>query len=143
MAKAINQANELRSNLEMNMYSTRNVGEDKREKDIRITRIPEGWIYEFIYSDSLVFVRQENLDLDLDLDAEDDLKIPKIGPTGAKYRKKILKIIYKLWKGGATYKEIANHLNEHNVTTFSGKGKWHAQSIHRHCVEVKNNGKKA
>lgn len=34
---------------------------------------------------------------------------------------------------GATYGQIADRLEGEEIPTFSGKGKWHAQTIHRIC----------
>jgi hypothetical protein len=33
----------------------------------------------------------------------------------------------------STYDEIAKELMEKGIPTFSGRGKWHAQTIHRLC----------
>ncbi len=57
----------------------------------------------------------------------EDLKSP------ADERKAILNIIKKLRKKGGTYKEIAVFLNAKSIPTFSNKGNWHAQTIHRLC----------
>ena len=46
-------------------------------------------------------------------------------------RARILKIIKKMYKEKATYSGIALRLEEENLPTFSGRGKWHAQTIHR------------
>ena len=48
-------------------------------------------------------------------------------------RREAIKIMKKLRKKGATYKEIAHFLNEKEIPTFSNKGHWHAQTIHRLC----------
>ena len=48
-------------------------------------------------------------------------------------RRDAIKIMKKLRKKGATYKEIAHFLNEKEIPTFSNKGHWHAQTIHRLC----------
>lgn len=48
----------------------------------------------------------------------------------------ILNIITSMRQDGATYSEIAAHLDELNLPTFSGRGKWHAQTIHRLCQTV-------
>jgi len=46
-------------------------------------------------------------------------------------RARILKIVKKMHKENATYNRIALRLEEENLPTFSGRGKWHAQTIHR------------
>lgn len=48
-------------------------------------------------------------------------------------RREAIRIMKKLRKKGATYKEIAHFLNEKKIPTFSNKGHWHAQTIHRLC----------
>ena len=48
----------------------------------------------------------------------------------------ILGIIASMRREGSTYNEIATHLDELNLPTFSGRGKWHAQTIHRLCQTV-------
>jgi len=49
----------------------------------------------------------------------------------SKERKQIFKTVIKMRKEGATYDNIALHLDKEKVPTFSGRGKWHAQTIHR------------
>lgn len=58
---------------------------------------------------------------------DDKLKSP------ADERRGVIKIMKKLRRKGSTYKEIAIFLNERSIPTFSNKGKWHAQTIHRLC----------
>ena len=53
--------------------------------------------------------------------------------SSADEKRDIIRIMKKLRKKGGTYKEIAQFLNENNVPTFSNKGHWHAQTIHRLC----------
>lgn len=48
-------------------------------------------------------------------------------------RSYILKLIDKMRIEGATYDQIAAFLTENGFPTFSGRGKWHAQTIHRLC----------
>lgn len=45
----------------------------------------------------------------------------------------ILELIANMRQDGSTYNEIASHLVDLNLPTFSGRGKWHAQTIHRLC----------
>lgn len=45
----------------------------------------------------------------------------------------ILELIITMRNDGSTYNEIATHLVDLNLPTFSGRGKWHAQTIHRLC----------
>lgn len=53
--------------------------------------------------------------------------------SSADEKRDVIKIMKKLRKKGGTYKEIAIFLNENNIPTFSNKGHWHAQTIHRLC----------
>jgi hypothetical protein len=54
--------------------------------------------------------------------------------SGTHYTKDdILSIIQNMRDQGATFAIIADHLKEKGVPTFSGKGEWHAQTIHRLC----------
>jgi hypothetical protein len=48
-------------------------------------------------------------------------------------REAVLNIIYSMREAGSTYSQIASHLETEHIPTFSGKGKWHAQTIHRVC----------
>ncbi|MCW7753733.1 recombinase family protein [Desulfobotulus sp. H1] len=48
-------------------------------------------------------------------------------------KKHIITKIKDLRQEGATYEQIAEYLERNNVPTFSNKGKWHAQTIHRLC----------
>ena len=49
----------------------------------------------------------------------------------------ILNLIQSLRDKNSTYDEIALYLTENDFPTFSGRGKWHAQTIHRLCQEIK------
>ena len=46
-------------------------------------------------------------------------------------RQKIIQTIHEMYDVGSTYNEIAQYLANNNIPTFSGRGKWHAQTIHR------------
>ncbi|MDY6904581.1 MAG: hypothetical protein SWH61_07840 [Thermodesulfobacteriota bacterium] len=46
-------------------------------------------------------------------------------------KQKILDMIKKLRDENMTYEEVAEYLDKNNVPTFSGRGRWHAQTIHR------------
>lgn len=50
-------------------------------------------------------------------------------------REIVLNNIYSMRDNGATYTQIAAQLESESVPTFSGKGKWHAQTIHRICQD--------
>lgn len=48
-------------------------------------------------------------------------------------REEIMDIINTMREQGATYDQVAKHLIELGQPTFSGRGEWHAQTIHRLC----------
>ncbi len=48
----------------------------------------------------------------------------------------VLSMILSMRNDGSTYNEIASHLVTLDLPTFSGRGKWHAQTIHRLCQSV-------
>lgn len=54
--------------------------------------------------------------------------------SGTHYTKDdILLIIQNMRDQGATFSIIADYLKEKGMPTFSGRGEWHAQTIHRLC----------
>lgn len=54
--------------------------------------------------------------------------------SGTHYTKDdILSIIHNMRDQGATFAIIADYLKEKGIPTFSGRGDWHAQTIHRLC----------
>lgn len=54
--------------------------------------------------------------------------------SGTHYTKDdILSIIRNMRNQGATFSIIADYLQEKGMPTFSGRGEWHAQTIHRLC----------
>jgi len=50
-------------------------------------------------------------------------------------RKRVIEIIDEMRKENATYSDIAERLQMENLPTFSGRGKWHAQTVHRLCSD--------
>lgn len=46
-------------------------------------------------------------------------------------RKKVMQIIAKMRAKGDTFEQIALQLDKEKLPTFSGRGQWHAQTIHR------------
>jgi hypothetical protein len=67
---------------------------------------------------------------------EKDLTDPQIEKTvvsSSVERDSIVSLIIELRDGGMTYKEIADRLQSDQVPTFSGKGAWHAQTVHKVC----------
>ncbi len=52
---------------------------------------------------------------------------------GKQEKDRALRIITDMRDDGATYRQIAARLDSEKISTFSGKGRWHAQTIHRIC----------
>ncbi|MBU1195014.1 MAG: hypothetical protein KKE62_04120 [Proteobacteria bacterium] len=48
-------------------------------------------------------------------------------------RDEIMNIIQTMRAQGATFDQVASHLVDLGQPTFSGRGEWHAQTIHRLC----------
>ena len=54
--------------------------------------------------------------------------------SGTRYTKdEVLSIINTMREERATFATIAAYLKEKRIPTFSGRGEWHAQTIHRLC----------
>jgi hypothetical protein len=54
--------------------------------------------------------------------------------SGTRYTKdEVLDIIKTMRRDRATFATIAAYLKEKKIPTFSGRGEWHAQTIHRLC----------
>lgn len=51
-------------------------------------------------------------------------------------KKKTLELIHNMRKDGMSYEKIANFLDTKKIPTFSGRGKWRGQTIHRLCNKV-------
>jgi hypothetical protein len=54
----------------------------------------------------------------------------RLRPPDAKH-KNVFKIIAKMREENRTYEDIADHLVKKGIPTFSGRGNWHAQTVHR------------
>jgi len=50
-------------------------------------------------------------------------------------REKVLTVIHEMRENGDTYGQIAQNLEDQKLPTFSGRGEWHAQTVHRICKE--------
>jgi len=48
-------------------------------------------------------------------------------------RPEIMNIVDSMRRQGATFDQVAQHLVELGQPTFSGRGEWHAQTVHRLC----------
>lgn len=53
-----------------------------------------------------------------------------------KSRDEVTNIVLKMRGEGKTYKKIAHYLEVQNIPTFSKKGEWHAQTIHKIYKQV-------
>lgn len=45
----------------------------------------------------------------------------------------VIDLIQSMRRNQSTFAEIAEHLTKEEIPTFSGRGDWHAQTIHRLC----------
>lgn len=50
-------------------------------------------------------------------------------------RKRVMEVVTEMRAENATFQEIARRLDQEGLKTFSGRGKWHAQTVHRLCQE--------
>ncbi len=67
-------------------------------------------------------------------DSKDKPEITASYASGTRYTKdEILSIIRTMRNQGSTFAAIAEYLEKKSIPTFSGRGKWHAQTIHRLC----------
>ena len=58
------------------------------------------------------------------------------GNTRLMSREEIMDIINSMREEGATYDQVAKRLIDLGQPTFSGRGEWHAQTIHRLCSRI-------
>jgi len=57
--------------------------------------------------------------------------------SGLLSRDEVMEIVHTMRDNGATYDDVAQHLIKLGQPTFSGRGEWHAQTIHRLCARKK------
>lgn len=76
---------------------------------------------------------EEEVDLDDDEIMMDDPEDE--APSIELSKDEIVNLIHKMRSEGSTYNEVAAHLTDMGLATFSGRGKWHAQTIHRLCQQ--------
>ena len=60
-------------------------------------------------------------------------KLKTASETKPLERDEIMDIIEDMRNEGATFDRVAKHLIELRQPTFSGRGEWHAQTVHRIC----------
>ncbi|MFH1155771.1 MAG: hypothetical protein V1793_18335 [Pseudomonadota bacterium] len=58
---------------------------------------------------------------------------PKTDQPGILPREEVMNIIQTMRDQGATFDEVAQHFKSLGQPTFSGRGEWHAQTVHRLC----------
>ncbi len=67
-----------------------------------------------------------------DEETTDDVELSSSGKNESTASKdEVLRTIVEMRENGATFEVIALHLDNENIPTFSNRGKWHAQTIHR------------
>ncbi len=62
-------------------------------------------------------------------------KQKRTAKTLDEHHKKVVKIIKNKRNAGETFGEIALYLGKEKIPTFSKRGKWHAQTIHRVYID--------
>lgn len=74
---------------------------------------------------------------EIHLDDEEDFfdDAPATSDLKSLSKDEIIELIHKMRSEGSTYNEVAAHLTGIGLPTFSGRGKWHAQTIHRLCQQ--------
>lgn len=48
-------------------------------------------------------------------------------------KEEVIAVMRSMRKEGATLLQIADYLKDKGIPTFSGRGEWHAQTVHRLC----------
>lgn len=46
-------------------------------------------------------------------------------------RNQVMKLIVDMRSGGASFEDIAQHLHSTGIPTFSGRGRWRKQTVHK------------
>jgi len=78
------------------------------------------------FEDEMDFNDEEAMEEDLDQEEP---------PAAELSKDEIINLIHKMRAEGSTYNDVAAHLTGMGLPTFSGRGKWHAQTIHRLCQQ--------
>ena len=98
------------------------VKQDKADAETRKTEAIESF---------LLFVN-DFMGNDLSKQATTHRRPYKQRPPDTKH-KKVFKVIAKMREKNETYEDIADHLEREGIPTFSGRGTWPAQTVHRLC----------
>ncbi len=67
----------------------------------------------------------------------DETKVAPSPVEGILPREEVMHIIETMREKGATFDQVATYLVSINQPTFSGRGEWHAQPVHRLCNRKK------
>lgn len=62
-----------------------------------------------------------------------EICIPSPSPDNRHTKEEVIAMIKEMRKKKATFSDIAKRLDDEGIPTFSGRGEWHAQTIHRLC----------
>ena len=104
------------------------VGNKKRTEERRVAALE---VIAASLQKHLAGDMDESLPPVLAVEKEESAVIESPESSGEMTREKIIQIIHEMYDAGSTYNEIAQYLENKNIPTFSGRGKWHAQTIHR------------
>lgn len=107
---------------------------DAEERKANTIQALAGPLKEFLTSSTAIGVKQQIMTGGVK-DLQGVVEKPKKTPV--EERKKVIRIIRTMRKKGTTYDQIADYLEKENIPTFSHKGQWHAQTIHRLCQDKK------
>jgi hypothetical protein len=105
---------------------------DAMEKIAAFLERPLGNIrFDFTGSDEEEPEDMVSADARADADTREEKEKAESNPPRRAGRQKIIRMIRNMRDNGSTYSQIARHLEEKNVATFSGKGKWHPQTVQK------------
>jgi hypothetical protein len=65
--------------------------------------------------------------------ADQEASNPETGKTEILSRDAVMEIVNSMRRDGATFDQVAQRLVALGQPTFSGRGEWHAQTVHRLC----------
>ncbi|PIE74877.1 MAG: hypothetical protein CSA18_02915 [Deltaproteobacteria bacterium] len=85
-------------------------------------------VFESLGKSMEILAERFGLEVDSGENTNDFKKTKKITEEE---KDRIMGIIFDMRKNGSTYEDIAVYLDSKKYPTFSNKGRWHAQTIHR------------
>ena len=83
-----------------------------------------------MFEDLVTYLKTDGMEALIALKDEKKKKKKVKKPMDAN-RKKVLQIIAKMRASGETFDKIALYLQKEKLQTFSNRGQWHAQTVHR------------